>query len=379
MRAARTCIGVAGLAACIAATAPALAMDRDPAPFIARLESEGDRNRVLNEMEIGTRYFWSEDFGNAAQAFDSCIQNIELVFLNDESVTKARSLWYEEGAKNFKGEPYERAMVYYYRGLVFLAQGDYENARAAFRQGTMQDAFAEEEQDQADFALLYYLEAWASHLNGDRDLRDETLKKVEFLNPDLPAFADGDDTLVVVESGLAPRKLGDGANHSYFVYRRGKGFTENGAVLAAASGDIPLYPVEDIYRQASTRGGREVDQIYMGQARFKRGVGDAGSALAQGAQVFSSVGGSGGIAAGIGAVGAIASLLSSKAKVKADTRTWSSLPDSVHVRSFSSANAQIGGAGVRFLANGQPSDLPEQSLKLIENSRGHKLALVRRP
>ena len=29
-----------------------------------------------------------------------------------------------------KGEPYERAMVYYYRGLIFLRNGDYENARA---------------------------------------------------------------------------------------------------------------------------------------------------------------------------------------------------------------------------------------------------------
>ena len=104
-------------------------------------------------------------------------------------------------------------MVFFYRGLLFLRAADYENARAAFRRGQLQDAFAEELQHQSDFALLLFLEAWASHLNGDADLRDEALERVARLRPDFPGIAPDADTLVLVETGTAPRKLGDGAAH----------------------------------------------------------------------------------------------------------------------------------------------------------------------
>lgn len=363
-------------AACLAG-GPAHALDRDPAPFLARLQAEGDRNRVLNQMEIATRYFWADSLPEAGSALDSCIRDIETVFLNDPSVTKARSLWYEEGAKTFKGEPYERAMVYYYRGLIFLRNADYENARAAFRQGSMQDAFAEENQNQADFALLYFLEAWASHLNGDKDLRDEALARVKALRPDFPGIADGDDTLVLAETGLAPRKLGDGANHSYFVYRRGKGFKEDRAVLSLGDAQRPLYPMEDIYWQAATRGGREIDQVLEGHVRFKNRTGDVGSALTQGATAFSGLGGDGGLAAGIGAVGAIASLISTSAKARADTRAWSSLPDRVHVATFQAKTLGTAGPTVAFLAGEGPTELPASPVSFFTDSRGNRLALLR--
>lgn len=356
---------------------PVHAIDRDPKPFLARLQAEGDRNRVLNQMEIATRYFWSDALAEAATALDSCIRDIETVFLDDPSVTKARSLWYEEGAKTFKGEPYERAMVYYYRGLIFLRNADYENARAAFRQGSMQDAFAEEDQNQADFALLYFLEAWASHLNGDEALRDEALARVQKLRPDFPGIADDDDTLVLAETGLAPRKLGDGANHSYFVYRRGKGFKEDRAVLSVGEGQRPLYPIEDIYWQAATRGGREIDQVLEGNVRFKNSTGDVGSALTQGATAFSGLGGGGGVAAGIGAVGAIASLISTSAKARADTRAWGSLPDRVHVATFAAEKLGAEGPTIVFLAGDGPSALPAAPVSFSTDSRGKRLALLR--
>lgn len=366
-----------GLAVAGIAAGPAHALDRDPKPFLDRLQTEGDRNRVLNQMEIATRYFWADSLDNAGPAFDSCIRDIETVFLNDPSVTKARSMWYEEGAKTFKGEPYERAMVYYYRGLIFLRLADYENARAAFRQGSMQDAFAEEDQNQADFALMYFLEAWASHLNGDKDLRDEALARVKALRPDFPGIDDGDDTLVLAETGFAPRKLGDGANHSYFVYRRGKGFKEDRAVLSVGAEQHPLFPMEDIYWQASTRGGREIDQVLEGHVRFKNRTGDVGSALTNGATALSSMGGSGGLSAGIGAIGAIASLISTSAKARADTRSWNSLPDRVHVATFQSKKLGDHTTTIGYLTGDAPSDLAAAPVSFFTDSRGRRLALMR--
>ena len=48
-------------------------------------------------------------------------------------------------------------MAYYYRGVLYLRDGDYENARASFKGGMLQDGFAEEEQNRSDFALLSFL------------------------------------------------------------------------------------------------------------------------------------------------------------------------------------------------------------------------------
>jgi len=97
---------------------------------------------------------------------------------------KARSLWYAEGSKEFKGEPYERCMAYYYRGILYLMEHDYDNARACFSAGIIQDSFAEELQNRCDFALLDLLMAYACHLQGDNAVRDEEIKRVKELRPD---------------------------------------------------------------------------------------------------------------------------------------------------------------------------------------------------
>ncbi len=365
------------LSICFSTIASAQSPSGDLPQYTAKLKAEGEQNWVLNQLEIGTRQLWAGDPANAAVAFDDAIEKIELVYSADPAAAKARSLWHEEGAKTFKGEPYERAMAYYYRGLVYLQKGDYENARAAFKQGQLQDAFAEEEQFQTDFAILLFLEAWASHLNGDKQLREEALKYLQAMRPDFPGIKDSDDTLVLVETGTAPRKLGDGTNHSYFVFRRGKGFTENRAIIESAGTETTLYPIEDIFYQATTRGGREIDKILQGKANFRQTAGGISATLATGSTVVSRMGGGdaiAGIGAGLAVVSAIAAFSS---KPKADTRTWMSLPDTIHVATLSSKKQSTDTALVRYFAGDLPDARPQSTIQFLTDPNGRRLALAR--
>jgi hypothetical protein len=241
----------------------------------------------------------------------------------------------------------------------------------------MQDAFAEEEQSQADFAILLFLEAWASHLNGDRDIRDEALKQLKVFRPDFPGIANEDNTLVLAETGTSPRKLGDGMDHSYFVYRRGKGFTENRAELAVGETRVPLYPMEDIYWQASTRGGREVDKILKGKASFKKTTTGVATGFANGSALISQMGGGGAISGAAAGIGAIAFFVSVKAKPKADTRQWASLPDTIHVRSLPSSRVSGAEPLVEYLSGSAPTELTGQTVKVETDPRGNRIVFAR--
>jgi hypothetical protein len=373
--AALLCAGPA-LAAKAPPPPPVLPMDAGPEEYQTRLTTYGDRDRVLNQMEIGARSFWKGDHATSKAALDDAIGQIGRVFANSPDAAKARQLWYDEGSKTFKGEPYERVMVYFYRGLGYLRDGDFENARAAFRQGQMQDAFAEESQNRADFGLLVFLEAWASHQNGDADLRDESLARLKALRPDFPGIGKGDDTLVLLETGAAPRKLGDGLDHSYFVYRRGKNIAVDAAEVVRAGQAQRAYRMEDIYWQASTRGGREVDKILQGKASFKAGTGAVGSALADGVGAYNDIAGASTAGAAVGAVAGVFLIVSSSTKPQADTRYWSSLPDQVHVLTFAS-KGKPPEMTARFLKGDQPATTPEAAVRCDTFENRKTLCLVR--
>lgn len=309
-------------------------------PAWRKLFQEGRRNEVLNLMEIGATAFKQGELDTARRTLDEAIANIESVYADNDAARKARSLWYEEGEKEFKGEPYERSMVYYYRGLIYLIDGDYGNARATFLNGLLQDAFAEEEQHSADFASLVYLAGWAARLDGNDSLASDHFQEYRQFHPDAPLPSDTDNTLVVAETGTSPRKLADGVGHYELVYRRGKGFTENRARLASQDLGIDLYPAEDVFFQASTRGGRGVDRIIEGKVQFKQTTGNVGGAMTSLSQdsliTGIAAGAGGGISAGfnaITAIGVAAQGVSARTKTRADTRYWSTLPDTLHLGS----------------------------------------------
>lgn len=294
---------------------------------------------VKEHMEAGVIALELGEHEAAARSFDLVLNGITAVYADNERAAQARSLWYEEGQKDFKGEPYERVMAFYYRGLLDLYAGDYENARASFKSGLLQDAFAEEKQNQADVALLIFLQGWASHLLGDDQLAEAAFDEVKSLRPDFEPPAADDNTLILVETGRGPRKLGDGVGHYELVYRPGKYFDEKRAKVKIGDEIIDPYPMESIYWQATTRGGRPVDRIIEGQVKFKQRSESVGSFLTDASTSaslgsLSATGMSDGTANTLGMVGVAALFFSAKSKPKVDTRYWDNLPDGVHTETL---------------------------------------------
>lgn len=330
-----------------AGTSPALIGAETPAPppppaalrpLLEKVTKANNRDRVLHEMELGTAALVLGEIDIARHAFDSALRFIETTHAGTEQARRARSLWYEEGTKDFKGEPYERAMAYYYRGLIYLRDRDYDNARASFNAAILQDAFAEEEQNRCDFAVLYLLGAYACQLQNDPAGRDEFFGHFKGFRPDFDP-PDWENTfLAVVETGRAPWKLADGVGHFQMKLFRGKGFKDVAAQLTAGESHWRAYPAEDLAFQAMTRGSRPIDAILEGKVKFKQQAENLGTSLTAlstevmvVAPLFQQSGDIKGVAGGLGLLGVASAFIAQNAKPRADTRCWSSLPDTIHV------------------------------------------------
>ena len=307
-------------------------------PAYRRLAEEGKRNVVLNRMRVGLDAYQLGYKDYATEAFAKALADIEVIYAGDKTAAKARSLWYEEGMKDFKGEPYERAMAYYYRGLLLLEKGDYENARAAFKSGVIQDAFAEEEQNRCDFALLIFLQGWASQMAGDSGLAKAAYKELRKLRPDFDVPS-GSNVLIIIETGKSPRKLADGPGHGELKFRRGRNFSEKRVETSIDSSMFfGIYPLEDIFWQASSRGGRMVDKIVQGKASFRQThekigttLTDVSSAALLSSPLFGSSSEVQIAGAALGLIGVAEMVMAARARPHADTRYWDNLPDTVHM------------------------------------------------
>ncbi|MBK1667248.1 hypothetical protein CKO28_04220 [Rhodovibrio sodomensis] len=309
----------------------------------AKVLTQGERNAVLNHMRAGLAAMQIGAWEVAERSFDQALLGIETVYADSEQAEEARSTWVKENYKAFKGEPYERMMAYYYRGLLYLREGDYENARASFKGGLLQDTLAQQETYSQDVALLAYLSGWASHCSHDPGLAFQAFEEAQEYNAELDPPADDANLLLVGETGLAPRKVAVGAYDEALAFARAEGFGDTAVEIDIAAADteaarkVQLTEAEDVFFQANTRGGRQIGQILEGQARFKGASDAAGDAAIQGGAAAMSYGAysdsNNAMAAGLAvmAAGLIAKGISAATRPEADLRAWDNLPDRVHL------------------------------------------------
>lgn len=245
-------------------------------------QEEPLETRALTLANIGIAATHMGALDDARVALDGALQIMHAVIYDPSKSREIASLSGEERTKIFKGEPHERALCNLYRGLVYLADADYESARACFRRADMERTSAEPGAPNGGrWVSLEYLTSVAdarcpSHLGIDwmQDIPDELQ-----VDPYLP----DENTLVVLMAGLCPSKL----------HRQGG--KEHGLTYGRVASDVALIeifaseslleltrPTEDVFLQAVSNGRRDVDALLAAKqhaAEIGQGVGDASETI----------------------------------------------------------------------------------------------------
>jgi tetratricopeptide (TPR) repeat protein len=325
--------------------------------YFKTLYIEGEHDAVLNFDYLGLAALEGGEYAIAERAFDGAITRIEAIYANNPSAKKARSLFAEEKVKDFKGEPYERAMTYFYRGLLYARAGDFQNARASFLSAEQQSMLSEQESYASTFGLMDYLAGWASHCEGDDARASELKARAASLQPDVFGSVPVDASVVtLMDAGTGPAKYGMGKYKERLAFKPSESVSSiTGASAAGLALTTPVIGA-DLNWQATTRGGRPVDAILNGKAQWKSNTESASSALTAvgyGATLQGVSSNNNNLAAAgeIGmAVGLVSGLFASAMTPAADTRAWISLPAQLVIST--SAGELTTGAPVAFKADG---------------------------
>lgn len=297
-------------------------------PLYTALYTGGERNAVLNFNRLGLAAMEAGLWEEAEWAFDKSLTRIEAIFADSPQASAARSIFHNEANKEFKGEPYERSMAYYYRGLLYLREGDYDNARASFKGAEFQDTLSDAETFQSDFAVMNYLIGWTQMCQGQNSSASESFEIAEKAQEGLVRPEQNHNVLMIAELGNGPLKARGGSSEELLTFVPGAEYEDKSAhyILKPKSGEpmtMATLPASSVNYQATTRGGRAIDGLMKGKANWKSGTDVVGDSLVQ-------TGMNQGSTAMLG-VGLALSIFSSAMKTKADIRAWDGLPDMINV------------------------------------------------
>jgi hypothetical protein len=243
----------------------------------------------------------------------------------DARTRLAQSLFSPENVKGFHGEPHERAMGWFYRGMFYWMDGEPDNARACFRTAQLMDALAAQPEHRADWVLLDYLDGFITTKLGRDGSAARTRAQANAGNTALPAYNAKANVMVFLQFGFGPMKKTGGDVGEKIVYDGGHSQARSARITV--SGRTLIAPTFDnLTFQASTRGDRAMDAILANKAAIKKTgdlVGDigvtAGAILASQPKTED---------AGVALLGAglVGKIIGGSAEPHADTRTWTNLP-----------------------------------------------------
>jgi hypothetical protein len=317
---------------CAGCASPAKHSSRLPAPTGdpvvdgQRAISQGPaKDRVLWQYRTAQAALRRGQYEEAKTHLDDAILTISGNSSTDKSAKRSRSYFSEESRKTFRGEPYERAMAYFYRGILYWLDGEPDNARACFRSAQLEDSDTENKTYAADYVLLDYLDGLASvklsQDGADAYTRAKSLTK----SGSLPSYNPKANTLFFLEFGRGPTKYATGEYSEQLRFRAGSSRVHS-AVIKIGDLTIPAPAYDDLNYQATTRGGRVMDHILANKAVFKSTTDAAGNAALIGGMVVAQNRHTQEVGLGLIAAGLVSKIVAATTTPAADTRCWTTLP-----------------------------------------------------
>ncbi len=288
------------------------------------------RDRVLLEYRQALSALRQGHYAAAKQDLDSALLTLSGIFGPHKDARQARSMFRKEAKKTFIGEPYERVMAYFYRGILYWMDGEPDNARACFRSAQIQDADAEQKEYASDWVLLDYLDGLATaKLAGDGR---EAWRRAQAVSRhgQPPPYDPAANVLFFVEYGQGPTKFAAGQYREQLRFQPGHS-PVSAVRLTVAGQTLRLEGYDNLSFQATTRGGRVMDHVLGNKAVFKATTDTVGNvALVSGAILATQQNQQSAVdevGAGLLIFGLASKLISAATTPQADTRAWDTLPE----------------------------------------------------
>lgn len=328
--------------------------------LLQTLGAERTVSRPLYQMEMVSALLLAGKFDEAHDVMMNLHNDFETLF-DEKLADKATSVWHGEVNKVYKGDSYERATFYALMALSYIRLKNYEDALRCVKNGLLADADSSEEKAMEDYALLHYLGYLAAKkMNDDNEaaeywrflMRALAARGITLEDQDGKLIGDNcfdrlkgrnPNVLLVVWCGLPPTIMCTGEYKEIRSIIRGVNPFDALNVEVGGS-DFGFMPNQlgDIDYQATTRGGRLMDEVLADKALAKKsmevsrnvlfviGTGCliAGSRAMSAPPVGLSLMGAG---LGCYALGGTAWIIGNLMNPAADARYWRNLPGQFYI------------------------------------------------
>jgi hypothetical protein len=288
------------------------------------------KDKVLWQYRTAAAAMRQGKFDVAKPLLDDALLTLGGIYGPDSEARKSRRLFSKESRKTFIGEPYERSMAYFYRGVIYWMDGEPDNARACFRSAEFEDTDAENHEYAGDWVLPDYLDGLITTKLGGDGSDAYKRAQAEAKNISLPEYQPKANLIFILEYGPGPLKYA-GGKYGEELHFRTRGSPVLSAQIKTGTINLQVAPCDDLNFQATTRGGRVMDHVLANKAVFKKTTDTLGDAAIISGSIMAGVGhgshnATDEVGAGLLVAGLVSKVISAATTPEADTRAWDNLP-----------------------------------------------------
>lgn len=300
-----------------------------------------EKDRSAWQYRMALQQLRKGNYQAAKVLLDGALTLVEASYGPVRNAGKAGSLFSREEVKPFIGEPYERSMAYYYRGMLYWMSNNPESARADFKMAQFEDSLEDKNPKKkfgSDYVSFDYLYGLASFQLGDaiweewyRMSLTHTNGQEAFKAP--PPYDKSNNVVAFIEFGRGPTKFAGGKHNRELLFTPGEtGVERVRLVCGVLTNEASAY--DNLTFQAITRGGRVMDKILKNKSQFKTASGVVGDAALLGSIGAAAAGADSNVQYIMIGISAASYLASFFTKPDCDTRCWDNLPQCLSVASW---------------------------------------------